>query len=343
MEIREKTDVNKLVKLFDIDNNFDINNGADMEIQDAIQAKLLQIAKSKAGLPIDKFGYYSQDGNQVTSSGFHDCRVLRSLYDYVRSGKQRIDYLIYWMPAESDYMYYNNTFSMEIADWISFLFENGILDENGECQFEFNELEDAICSIRCDIMGVKDKDAEFKDENRKIANFARQLDFCFSGLSGPITRQASIYLEDLYSFANEMLTIDEIREFHFIFHMIFEYGCDKQLNIVSSMDIAAYYKYCHLIPESDPRKQVAEKAIEIFLDPLCDLVICDCVDANSHVIKHSDEYIVIYTIEEYDYDEINDLTDYFLHPLYNEVLQIIDTLLPELEAEYAEKKLNQAV
>lgn len=342
MEIREK-DVNKLMKLFDIDNNFDINNGVDMEIQDAIQAKLLQVAKYKAGLPVKKFGYYSQDGNQVTNYGFHDCSVLRSLYDYVRSGKQRIDYLIYWMPAESDYMYYNNAFSMEIADWIIFLFENGILDENGKCQFEFYELEDAICSIRCDIMGVKDENVEFKSENRKIASFTRQLDFCFSGLSGPITRQASIYLEDLHSFANEMLTKDEIREFHFIFHMIFEYGYDKQLNIVSSKDIVAYYKYCHLIPESDPRKQVAEKAIKIFLDPLSDLAICDYVDANSYVIKHSDEYIVIYIIEEYDYNEYVDLTNYFLHPLYNEVLQIIDTLLPELEAEYAGKRLNQAV
>ncbi len=344
---KRTADITKIMRLLDVDNKLDVYGNASMEIQEAVQMKLCQILKYKAGLKIGEFVQYSVDDHQISDNRFSNCNAPWTLYDYVSSEDCRINYCMYFIPSESDCLHHNKIFSEEIADWIFFLFYSEILGEDGRCTCQFSELEDEIYSIRSS--GIKEEmlDQEFMDETHRITSFARQLDFCFSPKSGPITSQAAMYLDDLLILLDEFLTKDEIREYHWFIFSLFDYGIDRGLNLVSSKDVAAYYKYRHIIPDSDPRKPIAEKAVEIFLDPVSDLGSNKSAYAylavESFVIERPDKVVVICKYDSYNDSDSVDSEKYFLHPFYYEALQIVDNLLPVLEQEYAGKAAVQAV
>lgn len=117
------------------------------------------------------------------------------------------------------------------------------------------------------------------------------------------------------------------------------------MELLSSKDVAKYYTYQHLIPDSDPRKEIAQKAVEIFVNPMCNLNPneSEYIYADSFVIKHPDRVIIAYKFEIYDYYASIDIEKFFIHPFYYETLQIIDNLLPILEQEYARKESKAVI
>lgn len=344
LERTKTADIKKIQRLLNVDNNLNLNIDVNIDIQDAVQTKLCQILKCKAGLPVEEFKYYSLDNDQFSGNKFSDYDVLWSLYDYISTEKTRIDYCPFYLQAETDILY-NNFFSLEIAYWIPFLFTYDVIDADGRCTYKLDTLEDEIANIRIDNGDVFSINQEFIAENRQIANFARELDFCFSQMSGPITQQASIYLADLFMLFDGLLTKDELREYHGFFYTIYENALDRNMELLSSKDVAKYYTYQHLIPDSDPRKEIAQKAVEIFVNPMCNLNPneSEYIYADSFVIKHPDRVIIAYKFEIYDYYASIDIEKFFIHPFYYETLQIIDNLLPILEQEYARKESKAVI
>lgn len=339
MEKRVKADIEKLINLLEMKNSVDFSGNINVPIQVAIQSKLIQIAKKKLGLYPDKLGFFNASASIGNGDAFEGCSIPRSVCSYGDSAKERrLEYFMFWPANSTDDIYYNEIFPDSIVDDILFLTYTWLLEMDGTCVTDSPALEEL----------VKDTIEEFQDEEdvnervKRLAYLLRQMDFYFSGVIGPVVEEVSEYIDSLYYFAGEILPREEIAIRHDIFSLIYAYGSENLVSIVSSEDTAEYYKYRNRIPDSDKRKQLADRAVDIFLHPISSDKENSWMDSWDTVIEKPDRHIVICYYGENDYSD-HSTASLVTNPFYVDALQIVDTLLPKLEEEYSEKNNRQEV
>ncbi len=109
---------------------------------------------------------------------------------------------------------------------------------------------------------------------------------------------------------------------------------------MSSKDTAGYYRYRDRIPDSDKRKQIEDRAVDIFSHPISSDKENKLLESWDMVIEKPDRHIVICY---YGGEEEPKIASYVTNPFYVDALRIVETLLPVLEEEYSGENGKQGV
>lgn len=341
MKKRRAVDAGKLIGLLDMKNSVDYSGDINLSLQIAIQSKLIQTAKKKAGIFTGKLGYFDALGDGVPVKKFIECSIPRSLSGFEDSvDNVRLDYFQFWAASGPDDVYYSGLLPDDILDDLFFIVDSWLLEMDGTCTTVSPALEEMVKDTLEEFRLYEDEEESERVE--RISYLIRQMDFYFSGKIGPMVWEVSEYIDSLYCFSNMILPREEIAKHHDLFSLIYEYGSECLVSIVSSKDTAEYYKYRDRIPDSDIRKQIADKAVNIFLHPISSDKENVLFGSWDTVIEKPDRHIVICFYGENEYSDF-DTASAITNPFYVEALQIVETLLPVLEEEYTGKNNRQAV
>ena len=323
-------DAGKLIGLLDMKNSVDYSGDINLPLQIAIQSKLIQTAKKKAGIFTGKLGYFDALGDGTPENKFIECSIPRSLSSFEDSVDHvRLDYFQFWAASGADDVYYSGLFPDDILDDFILIVDTWLLEMDGTCITVTPALEEMVRDTIRDFRLYGDEEEESESVQR-ISYLLRQMDFCFSGKIGPIVWEVSEYIDGLYCFSNGILPREEIAKRHDLFSLIYEYGSECFVSIVSSKDTAEYYKYRNRIPDSDIRKQIADKAVNIFLHPISSDKENVLFGSWDTVIEKPDRHIVICFYGENNISDL-EVSCAITNPFYVEALQIVETLLSVLE------------
>lgn len=337
----KKVDAGKLIGLLDMKNSVDYSGDINLSLQIAIQSKLIQIAKKKAGIITGKLGYFDALGDGTPVNKFIECSIPRSLSSFEDSvDNVRLDYFQFWAASGPDDIYYSGIILDDILDDLIFIVDSWLLEMDGTCTTVSPALEEMVQDTIKEFGPYVDEEESVCVQ--RLSYLLRQMDFCFSGKIGPIVWEVSEYIDGLYFFSNKILPREEIAKHHDLFSLIYAYGSECFESIVSSKDTAEYYKYRDRIPDSDIRKQIADRAVDIFLHPISSDKENVLFGSWDTVVKKPDRHIVICFFGENEDSDL-EVSRAITNPFYVDALQIVETLLPVLEEEYAGENDRKAV
>lgn len=332
--MKKKTYTEKLVSLLNMKNSMDFSNGSNMSIQVAIQSKLVQVAKKILGMYSEELGYFDVTASTGKNRMFKKCSLSKSLCDCEEAVKHgRLDYVQFWAPESIDAIYYSGIFPCDTVEDFLFLSGGWVLEMDGTCIMDLQVLEETILELIRELDLFTEED-EYECAKR-LAFLTRQMHFYFSGKIGPVISEVAEYIESLYYFLYELVPREDIAKQHDVFSLIYAYGSDDYVSVVSSPVTMKYIKYRDRIPDSDIRKQIADRAVQIFLHPISSDKENSVLASWDMVIEKADRHIVICYYNEEDRSGDN-MQDKLTNPFYVDAVQIIDTLLPELESEFSE-------